>query len=417
MRTTVLTIVSILILSAILATAADWPQFLGPNGNGVAAAGKAKLADAWPEGGPKVVWSVKTGPGFGGPAIRDGKVYLLDRGAGKDILRCLNLADGVEAWSFTYDAPGKRLGYGGSRSTPAVDDKYVFTIGAYGHLHCVSKATHQSLWSRNILADYQAKLPRWGVAISPMLYKDTVIVAALGKAAGVVCYEKATGKELWKSPAVGPQAYVTPVVLKVAGADQLVVLADGGSRTVGISPVDGKVLWAYRPWKCRIPISAPIDCGDGRVFITGGYGAGSVMLKIAKDGDKFAATEVFRLPKMGSILHPAVLVGDHVYLNANTKSAHDGLACVTLSGQVKWKTGRQPNYEKGCVAVADGKLYILDGKAGVLRMVKPDPSAHTELAAVKVLTKGPFWAPLAIVDGKLICRDQREIKCLDISAP
>ena len=210
---------------------------------------------------------------------------------------------------------------------------------------------------------------------------------------------------------------LTPVVLKVGAAEHLVVLADGGQRVVGLDPASGKVLWNYRGWRCRIPISAPVDCGDGRPFLTGGYGAGSVMLKVARQGDGCAVSEIFRLADMGSILHNAVLHDGHLYVNANTKRTHDGLMCVTLGGQIKWKTGRRPNSEKGCVVLADGKLYVLDGRAGVLRMVKPDPAAYTELArSPKLFTKGPYWAPLAIVDGKLICRDQRQVKCLDISA-
>ena len=402
----------------IAAAAANWPQFLGPNGNGSAADGKIKLADKWPEAGPKVLWTQPAGPGFGGPAIHDGKVYLLERGENKDTLRCLKLADGSEDWTYTYDAPGKKLSYNGSRSTPAVDDKYVFTIGAFGHLVCVSKATHQKVWSKNLLSDYRAKMPNWGVAVSPVMYENTVIAAALSKTVGLVCFDKATGRQLWASPAVGPQAYVTPVFLTVGAAKHLVALTVGGKRVIGISPADGKVLWTFRPWKCNAPISAPIDCGGGRLFLTGGYKSGSTMIQVVKQGDGYAVSEVFRLDDMGSILHNAVLYKEHIYVNANTKRTHDGLMCVTLTGEIKWKTGREPNSEKGCVVLADGKLYVLDGKAGVIRMVKPAPAGYTELGSVKVFDRPgrPFWAPMAIDGGKLICRDQKQIKCLDIAA-
>ncbi len=396
--------------------AADWPQFLGPTRNGVAPAGKVKLAEKWPEDGPRVLWSVKLGRGFGGPAIRDGKVYVLDRAGEQDVLRCLDLAGGTEQWRFSYDAPGKKFGNHGSRSTPAVDEKYVFTIGLYGHFQCVDQATHQSLWSKQLLADYEGRLPSWGVAISPLLYEDRVIVAALGKAAGVVAYEKATGKELWKSRPLGRMAYVSPVVLRVGQADQLVVVTDGGSRVAGLDPADGKLLWVYRSWRCRIPIAAPTDCGDGRLFITGGYGAGSVMVKIEQADGKFTATEVFRHEKIGSILHNVLLHDGHLYVNANTKRTADGLMCMDLAGKIKWQTRRNPNFEKGNLILAGGLIYNLDGRTGTLHMVRPDPAGYVELGRVKLFTRGPMWAPMAVSGGRLLCRDQRQMKCLDVSA-
>ena len=415
-RTALISMVMMTFLAG--AAMADWPQFLGPTGNGVAAPGEAKLAEKWPDGGPKVLWTVTLGRGFGGPAIRDGKVYLLDRvGNEKDVLRCLDLATGTEQWNCSYPAGGRKFGYHGTRSTPAVDDKHVFSIGMYGHLHCVDKATHKSVWSKDLLADYEGRIPNWGVAISPLLYKDRVIVAALGKTAGVIAYEKATGKELWRSRPMGRMAYVSPIILKVDGADQLVVLPDGGARVAGLDAANGKLLWTFRSWKCNIPIAAPTDCGDGCLFVTGGYKAGSVMLKIAKQDGKFTAREVFRLDDIGSILHNALVHKGHLYVNANTKRTFDGLMCVDLAGKIKWQTGRQPNCEKGSLILAGGLIYIMDGKSGLLRMVRPDPTHYAEIGQVKILGARPVWAPMAVSGGKLICRDQRQMKCLDITAP
>ena len=399
------------------AATADWPQFLGPGRSGIAPGTVGKLARSLPEAGPKVLWTVKLQPGFGGAAIRDGKVYVLDRvGTEGDVLRCLDLAGGKEEWSFAYDAPGKRLDHKGSRSTPAVDEKYVFTIGPFGHFHCVDKATHKPLWRKNLLADFQGRRPTWGVAISPLLYKDQVIVAALGNAAGVVAYEKATGKELWKSRALGRMAYVSPIVLKVDGADQLVVFTDGGPRVAGLDASNGNLLWTYRSWKCNIPIAAPTDCGGGRLFITGGYRAGSVMIKIQKQGDKFTATEVFRHEDIGSILHNALVHEGHLYVNANTKRTHDGLMCMDLTGKIKWQTRREPNFEKGGLVLADGLIFIMDGQTGILRVVQPDPAGYKPLAQVKILGGKEIWAPMAVSQGKLVVRDQQQMKCLDVAA-
>jgi len=110
-----------------------------------------------------------------------------------------------------------------------------------------------------------------------------------------------------------------------------------------------------------------------------------------------------------------VLYKNHLYVNANTKKTFDGLVCMDLSGRIKWQTGREPNCEKGNLVIADGKIYIMDGKTGVLRMVKAEPDRYVELASAKVLSRGPIWAPMAVADGKLLCRDQQQLKCLDLS--
>ena len=392
--------------------AADWPQFLGPTRDGVAP--KGKLARTWPAGGPKVLWTFELGMGFAGPAIRDGKVYVLDRVKdARDVLRCLDLAKGKQQWSFAYDAPGK-LDHNGSRTTPAVDDKHVFIIGPFGHFHCVDKATHKAVWSKHLLDDFGGRRPNWGVAQSPLLYKKAVIVAPLGRKAGVVAYDRASGKELWRSRAVGRMAYVSPMVTTIDGVDQVVVVTT--RRVVGLDAADGKVLWTYGGWRCNIPIPAPTAVGDGRLFITGGYNAGSAMIKVTREEGKFTATELFKIKPMGSQIHNALLHEKHLYVNCNTNSKRDGLVCFDLDGKVKWQQKRSPNFERGNLILADGLIYIMDGKAGVLRIVKPDPDKYTELARVKVLGGAKIWAPMAVSGGKLIIRDQRRMKCLEVKA-
>ncbi len=410
----VLLIAMVTVLAAASAALADWPQFMGSERNGMAKAGE-KLARSWPEGGPKEVWSVKLGAGFGGPAVSDGKGYILDRiGNKQDVLRCLDLAKGEELWRYAYDAEGK-LGYDGSRSTPAVDARYVFTIGAFGDVHCFDKTTHKPVWKVNIPKEFATKRPNWGYAQSPLLYKNTVIIFAGSKKVGLVAYNKATGKELWRSDPIGPPAYATPALMTVGGVDQLVVLPDGGARMAGIDAATGKILWTYRKWKCNIPIPTPTIIGGGRFFVTGGYGSTNMMLKVDRAGEKWTVSQEFTIPKLGSLLHSALLYKGYLYANCNTKRTADGLVCIDLAGNVKWKTNQVPNMERGNLIGADGLIYIMDGVRGVLRLVEPDPSGFKELAQAKVLRKGPIWAPMALTDGRLLCRDQLRLKCLDVS--
>lgn len=392
---------------------ADWPQFQGPQRSGVIAG--AQIARSWPADGPKVLWTRDLGPGFASPAVKDGKVYILDRPDNhRDVLRCLDLATGKEEWTVAYDAPGK-LSYNGSRSTPSVCERYVFVVGPFGHFHCIDRATHQSVWTKHLIDDFDGKRPNWGVAQSPLLHGDSVIVMPLGREVGVAAFDKASGKPLWQSPGIGRMEYASPVLATIDGTDQIVAISHKGSAT-GVEVGTGKVLWQYHGWRCSIPIPTPTPVGDGRLFITGGYKAGSVMIQVTRQGDAFGVKELFRLDDCGSIIHNALLHKGHLYANFNTKRTFDGLACVALDGTVKWKTERSPNYEKGNLIILGDVILTLDGRGGDLAMIEASPAGYKELARARVLSAKPIWAPIVYADGKLLVRDQKQMKCLDVSA-
>ena len=406
--------VALLSIQAVLVSQAyaDWPQFLGPNRTGVSP--EEGLARSWPEGGPRELWTVKVGAGFGGPSIRDGKVYLLDRTGDKtDALRCIDMSDGKELWRFSYDTPSGDLGgYPGSRGTPAVDDEYVFAVGPFGHFHCISQATHKPVWKKNLLKDFGGRLPGWGVSQSPILYKNMVIVAPQTHKAGVVAYARATGDVLWRSEPMGDMQYTSPLITRIHGVDQVVMLNKGQVR--GIDLRNGKTLWTYEGWTCRIPIPSPTHVGDGRIFLTGDYKAGSAMFEVTKSKDgTFTTTELFKKKAIGSHIHNALLHDDHLYLNASRDGK--GLVCLGLDGTVKWQTGDSPSFDLGGgLIVADGMIYIVHGQTGELHLVEANPDAYRELGKVKFLDGPNIWAPMALSKGKLVIRDQRQMKCLDV---
>ena len=410
MRKCTLMVVALVLLA--MPARADLPQFLGPNNTGEAPG--VKLARSWPKDGPKVLWTLRTGPGFGGPAIHQGKVYLLDRdGRSGDVLLCIDLKTGKESWRFAYRAPG-RLSYDGSRSTPAVDNKYVFTIGPFGHVYCVDKASHKAVWKKELATDFGSKRPNWGFSQSVLLYKEHAIIAPLSGRVGVAALEKATGKVVWTSKPVGPMRYMSPLLTTLAGVEQVIVASH--RQTAGVDPATGKVLWTYGGFRCNIPVPSPVHVGGGRVFITGGYGAGSVMIQVTKVGGRFAVKELFRLKRLGCHIHPPLVYKDHLYAQFNTKRTKDGLACVDLEGNVKWKTGRSPNFDWGGLVLADGLILAMDGSSGVLRLIEPGPAGYKELASARLLSRPRIWGPMALTDGKLVCRDQREMKCVEVGA-
>lgn len=396
---------------------ADWPQFQGPDRNGISA--ETGLAKSWPAEGPKKLWQFDLGVGFAAPAIQGGKVYILDRvDAKQDVLRCLSLATGKEEWTFAYDCPGPvQSDHPGSRTTPTVDDKYVFIVGPYGQFHCIDKTTHQPLWKAHLLEDFDSQRPNWGVAQSPVLYKDWVIVAPMGKKAGVVAFEKATGKIAWRSAPIGQMEYASPVITKVDGVEQVVMLGKSGKTTVisGVDIKDGKVLWTYDGWKCSIAVPSPTPIGDGRFFITGDYGAGCAMWQVKKDGEKFAVTELFKNRNCDSHCHNALLYKGNLY--ANSSKTDKGLVCLDLDGNTLWKTDKAPSFDLGGgLMIADGMIYIMDGKSGTLYLAEASPAGYKQLAKAKVLDgKGEkVWSPMALTDGKLLVRDQHMLRCLDV---
>ncbi len=399
--------------SVTLVAGADWPQFMGPNGDGTSA--EKGLLRAWPADGPKALWTFAMGPGYGGAAIRDGKVYVLDRvDKKKDVLRCLDLGSGKEEWTFSYDAPGE-VNHEGSRSTPAVTENYVYTVGPFGHFHCLDRATHQVVWKKNLVTDYGTKPPRWAVGQSPLLYENLVVVAPQADLVGVVAFDQATGAEKWRSGEIGAMGYCSPMKITIDQVDQIVVFTPIGVAAVRAS--DGKLLWKYAH-ACKIPIPNVTALGGGRLFVTGAYLAGSAIIQVSQDGDKWTVKELASINQMGGHCHPALLWQDHLYLLCNINERSDGMVCLDLEGKVVWQTRKDPNLDKGgSILTADGLIYVMDGRTGELYIVEPSPQGFKSLGKATLLGGKEIWGPLALADGKLVIRDQSQMKCVALHAP
>ncbi len=403
------------------AAGADWPQFLGPARNG--ASGETALARAWPAGGPKVLWTVPLGAGYAGPAVRDGKVYLLDRvDNAEDVLRCLDLLTGRPVWQYAYATSSANLGHSnGSRTTPAVDEQYVFTVGPHGDFHCISRATHKPVWRKHLVKDFDGKRPIYGISQSPLLHGETVIVTPMGEKASVAAFDKATGKIAWQAPPIGGMAWSSPIVTTLAGVEQVVVIScrnsSAGIRTTaaGVAVGTGRILWQFDKWKCKRPIVTPVVIGDDRLLLSGGYNAGTTMLRIAKAGEAFTVTELFHKDGWGAQMANPLLHEGHVYLNTKENGRDSGLMCIDLSGEVKWQTAEELKLDRGNMLLADGRLFALD-RSGTLRMIAADPAGYKELGATTLLGGKSIWSPLVLTDGKLLIRDQKQIKCVHVGA-
>jgi outer membrane protein assembly factor BamB len=416
-----LAIASFLYIAA--SNAQEWPQYLGPNGN--SSSPQKNILRSFPQNGPEVVWTANVGIGFGGPVIKGGKVYLLDRDDQTgDKLRCFDLANGKELWNFAYDAPGSVM-FPGSRSVPAIDGNRIYTVGPYGQFYCIDINTHKPIWNKNIWTDYGGgQIPRWAITQCPLIMGDLVIVASQAPKAGVVAFEKLTGKVRWETPSLGPVGYVSPAVLKVGNENHIVMItaASGrgesasGGKVVGIDPQRGNILWQYSNFQCGIPVPSAVDAGEGRALISGGYEAGTALIKVSKKSDgTYNVEEIFKTKEFGAHTQPPVLANGNFYAQYSTNERKDGLVCMGMNGEIKWKTMRKPLFDKGGIVYADGLLVMTDGMTK-LYLVEPDPAAFKPVASAELLSGGANqnWAPLALSDGKLLIRDQKQLMCVKI---
>ncbi len=411
MKKSLVLTVSIVLMAVTVGLASDWPQYLGPGRDAVST--ETGLKRSWPAKGPGVLWTLPLGEGFGGPAVSDGKVYVLDRESSKqNVLCCINLADGKEEWTFAYEAPGE-FSHNGSRSVPTIDGNNIYTCGPMGYVHCINKNTHQAAWEKNIWTDFGGTdLPRWAIAQSPLIYKDLLILASQTRKAGVVAYDKLKGSLRWTTPALpGRPGYVSPKVITIGKENHLVMISANGA-VLGIDLKTGNRLWSYNGWQCRIPVPNVTEIGDGRIFITGGYEAGSAMIKVEKTGNKIAVRELYKTKEFGTHVHPAIHYNGHLYGHCSTNETRDGMVCMDLDGKVKWKTKGSPLFDKGGFILVDGLILSVDGNKGFLYLIEPVPTGFKKLASAKLLDTKRCWAPLALSDGKLLIRDQKQMKCV-----
>ena len=411
--------------------AQDWPQFLGPERNCISQ--QKNLLRVWPEGGPEVLWTVPVGIGYAGPVVKDGKVYMLDRDEKVgDKLRCFDLASGGELWKYEYDAPGS-VPFPGSRSIPVVDGDYVYSCGAMGDLYCIDINTHKPVWNKNVWQDFGGgKIPTWAITQNPVVYGDLLITAAQTKSTGIVAYNKNTGEVKWTTPQMGPTGYASPEIVTINGEKQIVMVTAGtgdNGKVYAVDPDTGEVLWQYSNFQCRIPSTGVMDIGDNKVFVTGGYNAGSAMLKIEQMEDgSYNVNELYTTPDFGVHTLPPVLYQGYFYGQYSTNERRDGLVCMSVDGEIKWATKRNPQFNKGSIIIADGLMLATDG-FNTLYLIDPDPGELKVISSAEMLNQGGVdtsnrmtnfggstqnWAPMALADGKLLIRDQSHMYCLKV---
>jgi outer membrane protein assembly factor BamB len=383
--------------------AADWPQFLGPSRNGTSP--ETGLLKTWPDKGPPVVWEREVGEGYSGPVVVGGRLVLFHRVGDEEVVECLD-ATGKAHWKAAtptsyIDSFGKG---NGPRSTPLIAGGKVYTLGADGLLQCLTLADGKKVWQRELHKDYEVRKGFFGVATSPLVEGNLLVVNVGGRGgAGIVAFDKDSGKEVWKATE-HDASYSSPVATTIDGVRHLLFFTREG--VVSLNPSDGAVRFSKR-WRARIDASVnaatPVVVGDS-VFVTASYRTGALLLRVRKDG----AEEVWKGDNvLSSHFTTPVYHAGYLYGFDGRQETGTDLRCVELkTGKVAWT---KAGFPCGPIIVADGNLIILS-EDGDLVLVEATAAAYREKARAKVLG-GPCRAQLALADGRLYGHDGRKLVC------
>ena len=394
-----------LLIGAATSPAADWPQFLGPNRDSVSTGTVAPWTEA-----PKALWKAPLGESHSSPVVANGVVYAFYKPKGKDAdaLAAFDAKTGEKKWEQSYDRAKFTPPFGaGPRGTPSVDAGKVYTVGSTGILACWDAKTGDVVWKVDTLKDFKAKNLFFGISTSPTVVGDLVVVMVGAKGAGIVAFEKLTGKVAWQATD-DPASYATPLTTGKGEKQQLVFLT--GSHLRSLSPT-GKELWAV-PFKDRLNESSTTPVQVGEMIVASSVTAGSLAVVPGSDSEP---KQVWKDDKLTCYFSTPVVSGDDLYMingAASLTNASIALRCVEAkTGKVRWTKEKVGKYHAAIVKLADGNLLMLDD-AGNLILIKPDPKAYTELARSKVC--GATWAHPALSDGRLFVRDDNELIALAV---
>jgi outer membrane protein assembly factor BamB len=390
----------ILLLFAITAPAADWPQWLGANRDGKSA--DAGLLDSWPKGGPRLLWKAQDlGEGYSGPAIAGDRLYIQGQQGGQELVMAYDVHTGKQLWKTPAGKPISGERGNGPRGTPTVDGARLYSLSADGTLACLETAAGKRVWELNLVERFGGRPANWGYTESPLVDGGRLIVMPGGPAAAVVALDKNTGDLLWKSQN-DKAGYSSAVALDIGGTHALALLT--AEAAIGLDAKDGAPLWRYtRVSNKTANVATPI-VHDGYVFFSTDYGTGCVLLKPTPDGK---TAEIYFNRDMRSHYTTAVLVGDYLY----GFSSEILTAMEFKTGKVAWK---DRSVGKGNCIYADQHLYCM-GEDGAVGLIKATPAAYKEVSRFEI-ARGAFntWTPPALANGQLYLREQTNLYCYNV---
>lgn len=378
----------------------DWPQWRGPNRDGISQ--EKGWLKAWPAEGPARLWTNNVGVGYSSFAVSKGRLYTMGNIQEKDYVFCLDAETGKVKWQHEYPCSSRDPnGYHGTRCTPTVDGDRVYSIGRQGQFFCLDTTDGHVVWAKDFKKDFGGEVPQWGFSSSPLIEKDWVLVEPGGRSASVTAILKASGEVIYKAGT------------DLAGYSSLIAFNLGKERCyaqfakdaiVGRRMKDGAELWRL-PWKTSYGVNAatPIIQGD-RMFISSAYGFGCALLAMTPT----SVEEVWRNKNMKNHVNSCVFLDGYLY------GYDDGtLKCLDWkTGEVKWSTGA---YGKGAVTLADGKL-ILYGQSGKLGLAEASPEGFKEICSFQALPGKDTWANPVLANGRIYVRSLDKMAAFDVKA-
>ena len=430
-------------LSIIIAVRADdWPQWLGPQRDGVWR--ETGIVERFPADGPPVKWRVEVGAGFSGPAVADGRVYVMDRhlapGAtnpqnpfarngqipGNERVLCLDEATGKIVWQHEYDCPYSVSYAAGPRVTPLVSGGRVWTVGTEGNLLCLDAKDGRVVWSRDFKKDYGAKTPVWGFAGHPLLDGQRLICLVGGEGSVAVAFDRDTGKELWRSLSAREPGYCPPTMIEVGGKKQVIVWHPEAVNA--LDPDTGKLLWSHR-WAIRFGLSLaqPRQVGD-LLFLSAFYdgarlfrlGAGEP--QVVWQTEKASEKETTHL----NCLMSTPFIDAGTIYGVCSYGQLRGLKLET--GERLWETFAATNPEGpvrwgNAFIVKNGGRYFLANEKGDLIIAQLTPKGYEEISRAHLLEptnpdprRLVVWSPPAFANRSVFLRNDRELVCASLAA-
>ena len=414
----------------------DWESFLGPTHNAVSS--ETKLAKSWPASGPPLVWEMERGSGYSSPAISNGKLVYLHRVGDEEVVECLEAETGRRFWRFAYSTDySDRYGYNnGPRAAPVIADGRVYIRGAKGELHCLQLDTGRLYWKRDLPAEFKIPQDFFGIAATPLIEGDLLIVT-VGAPGGptVAAFDKTSGKLAWGAGTEWGAGYASPVPTTVHGKRRVFVFAGGESRPpigglIALDPADGSIDFTF-PWRSRsfesVNASSPVVIGN-RVFISATYRAGSALIKIAPD---FSHSVAWTTKEVGLHWNTAVHKDGYLYAYDGRNEPDASIVCIELkTGKVVWREtpewnesveyrGSQRTLDastlRGSLLWADGGFIAL-GELGHLLRLDLTPKGYKELARTWLFSARQTWS-LPVLSRGLLYVSQNERSLFDRKPP
>ena len=381
-----------------------WPGFRGRDRDGHV---REPIRTNWPATGLPLLWRQPIGGGYASFAIAGDLAFTIEQRRALEVVTAYDVATGREVWAHEWEARfAESIGGNGPRATPTLADGRLYALGGRGELRCLEARDGALLWRRDIVKENRAVELKYGVSASPLLVEDKVIVLAGGtNGSSVIAYHRLTGEPVWRA-LDDPAAYVSPMLVTLAGERQLLVVL--ARRTVGLAVADGRLLWEFawgEPLLAR-NVAQPVVFDGDKFVLSAGYDVGATAVQITRTGDGFTARELWHNRFLKNKFTSSVFHAGHLY-----GLDEEILTCLDATiGERRWKDGR---YGYGQMLLVGANLVILCGN-GDLALVRATPDAHQEIARVPGI-KGTTWNHPALAHGRLLLRNAVEMACFDIS--